>query len=59
MAAPLQQQRKSSMTMALDTLTSFSCALWLAAIIQNDINASLECNEELKCYPAPWRTLGE
>lgn len=47
------------MTKALDTLTSSSCALRLAAITQDDINASLEHTQELKCYATPWRTLEE
>lgn len=59
MATSLQQEHESGMTKALDTLTSSSCALWLAAITQNDINASLEHTQELKCYATPWRTLEE
>lgn len=40
-------------------IPAFSCALWFAALTQNDINASLEPSQELKCSPAPWRTLKE
>lgn len=40
-------------------IPAFSCALWFVALIQKDINASLEPSQELKCSPAPWRTLKE
>lgn len=40
-------------------IPAFSCALWFAALIQNNINASSEPSQELKCSPAPWRTLKE